>query len=67
MILRASSGSGGARVERHPELAGEGVVVGCGVGLAVVLRLGDHDAVDQRPGDQHALRGAEPATAMRST
>ena len=46
-----------ARVERHSELAGEGVVVGRGVGLAVVLRLGDHDAVDQRPGDEDALRG----------
>ena len=46
-----------AGVERHPELAGEGVVVGRGVGLAVVLRLGDHDAVDERAGDQHALRG----------
>jgi hypothetical protein len=45
-----------AGVERHAEFARVGVVIGRGVGLAVVLRLGDDDTVDEGARDQHALR-----------
>ena len=55
----------GQPVERGPDLAGVGRVVGLGEGLRVVLGSGHHDAVDEDAGDAHLarvehVRGGDP-------
>ena len=43
-------------IERHPLPAGKGVVIGRAVGLEVVLRPREHDAIDQHAGDLDLAR-----------